>query len=634
MAVLNLGIVAHVDAGKTTTTEQFLYLTNSIRAVGRVDKGTTQTDWMEIERERGISIKSSSTVIHHNGIQINLIDTPGHVDFAGEVERALSVLDCAILVICAIDGVQGHTKVIWDALKQLSVPTIVFINKVDRAGCDTSTTLLSELSNAGSFIALNEIQNQGSRDCQSVERDLLGEDILLSLAEYDKPVENMLFGEGSLEREYIEKLISRLTNSRKIFPVVYGSSAHGVGVELLLNAVTSYFTPPSPCEELSGVVYKIHYDKQFGKALHVRMYGGQLKNRDTLFNQKITQIKRMYGQKSVDTGVITAGDIGVVYGIDTAKIGDVIGIPYRTPIKLQSPLFTVQILYSEENLPALITAFTQLSDEDPTLNFVWLKEERELHIQIMGTIQLEILKGLMLERYNQEVEFSKPSVIYKETITALGRGVESYTMPKPCWAIVLLKVEPLPPGAGIVFESVARDDKIYKRYQNHVEQSVYEAAKQGVFGWEVIDVLVTLVDGEHHVMHTHPLDFFLATPIAFMRAIESANPILLEPILKVTLRAREDILSRVIGDVIAMRGEFESPRIQGDGFVLSALIPVAEFMEYPTKFATISSGTGQISFVLDSYKPCPTSLGATAKRRGVDPRDRARWILYKRGAIS
>ena len=275
----------------------------------------------------------------------------------------------------------------------------------------------------------------------------------------------------------------------------------------------------------------------------------------------------------------------------------------------------------------------ELCEEDPLLDLVWLKEERELHIRIMGTIQLEVLQALLWERYQLKVQFSPPSVIYKETVSRPGEGYEAYTMPKPCWAVIRLAFEPLPRGSGIQDRSAVKDNVIPSRYQNHIALSIPQALRQGLYGWEVTDTAVTLIDGGHHHVHTHPLDFFVATPMAVMDGLHSCGTTLLEPVQLLRITADESFLGKVIGEVLAMRGEFEPPVIHPGSFTMEARVPVATSMDFPVWLASLTGGSAVLTAGFDGYQPCPLELGKTAKRRGIDPYDRAKWILHARSAL-
>ena len=650
-AIYNLGILAHVDAGKTTLTERLLYDSGSLRKAGNVDDGTAQTDWLEIERKRGISVRSASSRLTCRDAYINLIDTPGHVDFAGEVERSLAALDCAVVLLSAVEGVQAQTKQYWQALRALHIPALLVINKLDRLGSDNRrvlTQIHQELD--GSFLPLSQPILEGQECCSVTQRQWpdpdFQEEVLLTLAEIDVEMEKSLLEEQPVSEERLRKTLRKYTRSGEIVPVLSICAKTGAGCGELLDAILEYLPPSiqNNSAPLSGIIYKVDHDPAMGKAAHIRLFGGTLRNRDAVPVQgtdesaepeKITQIRRFFGAKSQDIGEIHGGDIGAVYGLSQAKTGDVIGLPpLERACHLAVPLLQVQVYpEKEEQLSSLVTALRELSEEDPLLDFLWLPEERELHLKITGVIQLEILSELIQERYGLAAAFSKPTVIYKETPSHAGTGFESYTMPKPCWAVVKLAIEPLPRGSGIVYSSVIKEKQLFYRYQNHIRTSVFQNLKQGIYGWEVTDAKITLIDGEHHTVHTHPLDFFVATPVALLDGLTKCGSTLLEPVMTLRLSAGEDLLGRVIGDILSMRGKFDSPVISNGVFTLEAEVPASTSLEYPIAFRSMSSGKGMFSSRFSGYQECPLELGAVAKRRGVNPLDRSKWILWARNAI-
>lgn len=372
-----------------------------------------------------------------------------------------------------------------------------------------------------------------------------------------------------------------------------------------------------------------------GRIAYIRLFGGSLRNRDMIGEEKITQIRTFCGGKLVDTGILGSGEIGVVYGLSSLKIGDFIGQPPSVKRQtLSVPLFMVSVYpRDKEREQELMHALTELSAEDPLLNFSADTDMHELYVSITGTIQEEVLSELLTERYGLDVSFSDASVIYKETPAGVGIGFEAYTMPKPCWAIVELKIEPLPSGSGIVFESVIKEKQMLYRYQHHVELSVKETCSQGIYGWEVVDAKITLIGGEHHHIHTHPLDFFLATPIAFLRALTDAGSIILEPYTELIMTADENLTGRLIGRILDMRGTFDSPEIHNGKVTVRAEVPVADSKDFASEFRSITSGKGTIATRFLEYRPCPKELARILPRRGVDPLDRDRWILYKRNAL-
>lgn len=627
-------------------TEQFLYLAGEIRSAGKVDDGTSVTDWLGIERSRGISVKSSSAVLHVGQHKINLIDTPGHVDFIGEVERSLSILDGVILVLSAVEGIQAQTEVLWNTLRKMKIPTILFINKIDRMGCQIEK-LLDELKEQFSEFCLCfcTAENTGTRDCSVALR---GEDdhdfvdeLLLAAAETDQQAQESL-ELGCLDYPQALSAVIRQVREGNIFPVYLGAANLGVGCGQLLAAVDAMLPFGSgKGGEPSGVIYKIEHDDVMGKACYIRMFSGELKNRDSLLlkgkdtPEKISQIRTVTGKKSSDVGVVSCGDIAAVYGLSQGKVGDVFGNPpMHRQSRLAHPLFRVQAIpESPEQISKLHKALEELTEEDPLLELEWANQEKELNLKITGMIQLEVLSALLEERYGLSAEFSSPTVIYKETPLKAEVGFEAYTMPKPCWAVVKFWIEPGPKDSGLIYRSQVSENDILRRYQNHIETSVSETLKQGLYGWEVTDLRVTLIEGEYHVQHTHPLDFFVATPMAIMDGLQRCGTTLLEPLLKIRISAGEEILGKVIGDLLNMRGEFDSPVIRNAQFTLEATVPVATSMELPMRLGILSSGKAVFSSQFGGYAPCPLELGAQAKRRGVNPLDRSKWILQARGAL-
>ncbi len=653
----NIGIVAHVDAGKTTITEYMLYYSGMIRSPGSVDKGTARTDWLDVERMRGISVRAASTSFSWKGVNINLIDTPGHVDFSSEVERSLRVLDGVILVVSAVEGVQAQTEVLWKALRQMNIPALIFVNKIDRTGSDVKR-VLEEIRSVLSpdAIPIQCVSGEGTEslsisglfDCEPGTATNVILELKENLTEFiaghdDCILEKYVQGVPVDIPELGRQLIS-LVREGRAYPVLYGAAARGKGIPELLDAVVQ-FLPPPVCDAdkpVSGVVFKIEHDKTMGRIAHVRLYSGVIKNRDSIYNvaqdteEKVTQIRKVYDRKYEDTGILKAGDIAAVCGFTKTRIGDILGCADGVPpgYRMAVPLLKVQAFPKDDSqYPQLVNAMSELSDEDPLLEMQWIKEERELHVNIMGTIQLEVLTSLLKSRYNLDVTFGKPSVIYKETPSRTAEGFVSYTMPKPCWAVLRFLIEPGERGSGLKYSSVVRDEDIPKRYQNQVEKTVPEALKQGLYGWEVTDLKVTLIAGEYHVMHTHPLDFIVATPMGIMDGLTNAGTTLLEPILNFRISVPEEAGRKVMGDMVLMRADFDSPVISNGTFTVEGTVPLATSLDYPVRLGSISAGRGIMTTSFYGYRECPLELGATTPRRGIDPRDRSKYILSVRKAL-
>ncbi|WP_282941388.1 TetM/TetW/TetO/TetS family tetracycline resistance ribosomal protection protein [Paenibacillus sp. RC67] len=658
--IRNVGIVAHVDAGKTTTTEHMLFESGRIRSLGRVDAGTAATDWMDVERERGISVRAATTVFQWNDCTINLIDTPGHVDFSSEVERSLRVLDGAVLIVSAVEGVQAHTETLWNALRTLRIPTIVLINKMDRVGADAQRVLnemkkylspdvipiqqydgLEEafLGVKGLWDLDEEGENHRIADSQE-----LYEGVLERMAEHDESLlDAYISGNKVPDSVLVERLIG-LTRQAEVYPVLFGAASKGVGIQELMNAIVEYLPAPAGKSEdpLSGVVFRLERDKVMGKIAMVRLYGGRIQNRDVIRNttleldEKITQIRKVHAGHHDDVGMLEAGDIAGVCGLSRVRIGDILGSEDSVPPahRLTLPLLTVQVSpVQTADYPQLVAALQELSDEDPLLDLQWHQEERELHMKIMGPIQLEVLTHVLQTRFGLQALFGQPTIIYKETPTCAGFGFVAYTMPKPCWAILKFHIEPGPRGSGLVYHSIVKPEKLLPGYQNEVARRVPEALQQGLRGWEVTDLKVTLVEGEHHVWHTHPLDFVLATPMGIMDGLSNTDTTLLEPYLHFRITAPEEANGKIMHELILMRAVFDYPVIAGERFTVEGTIPAATSLDFPVKLSTLTGGRGTFTTRFDGYRECPSGSEMTRQRRGINPLDTSKYILSMRNAL-
>ncbi len=659
----NIGILAHVDAGKTTLTEQILYLTGALRIPGSVDEGTTATDSLSVEKQRGISVRSSSASCQWNDVKINIIDTPGHVDFAGEVERALCALDYAVVVISAVEGVRAHTENILHCLESAKLPCCVFINKVDRTGSDVNA-VIKELKTLckSSFLLMCDIAGEGNGDVSVKALNDFSQTATEALVDINQEAEEAFLNDSFLSPERAKSLIKEEIYNCNLVPVLCGSAKFTVGVRELTEALTS-FMPSSKrrmSDELCGVVYKIEHDKAMGKIAHIRMFGGEIANREEVtlvspvevsaktddaveseetppLKEKISLIKAFNGAKLTDSRLLKAGDIAAVYGLTKAKTGQFVGSRgLWDEAGLVHPFLRVRVTPEDgdaQKLPALAAALKELSDEEPYLDAKWENGMSEITVNTTGKIQLEVLEILLKERYDLKASFSPPTVIYKETPASSGRGGARYTMPKPCWACVDFYFEPMPRGYGVSYHGKLPFDQCQYRYQSHIHTSFLDTCiPQGLYGWEVTDFKCTLVGGEHHLIHTHPLDFFVATPMAFMNTLEQTGSTLLEPLLKIRITAPAELSGKILGEIIKMGGEYDSPVLNPHSVIAEAIIPVATGMDLPAKLAIISSGKAVLSQSFYGYREVRDSLEHINPRRGVDPRDRSKWILWARGA--
>lgn len=664
-ALRNIGIFAHVDAGKTTTTEGMLYRSGRIRQLGSVDEGTAQTDSLEVERTRGISVRAASARFQRNGTTVNLIDTPGHVDFLSEVERSLRVIDGAVLILSAAEGVQAQTEVVWHALRERGIPTIFYVNKMDRTGASAQRTLAeirllltpnaapvqapagSEETFAGadSIVPIGPVQADGEGAGSGELAEEFRQALVEAAADADEELMMRYLDRGDLTEEELAEAVPRLAKEARLYPVLFGASGKGIGIEPLMDALVALLPPPKGDADapLSGVVFRVERDPSMGKIAYVRLYGGVIRNRDSVYNrtreteEKATQIRRIDGRRTEDVGELRAGDVAAVYGWSEARIGDIVGSEEGVPgeARLAVPLLTVQAQWTDEaRYPAIVAALRELTEEDPHLDLQWLQEQRELHVKVMGPIQIEVLIQVMKSRFDLDVAFGAPSVIYKETPAATGEGFIAYTMPKPCWAILRFRIEPGERGSGLRYESLERTERLLESYQNEVARRVPEALQQGLHGWEVTDLRVTLVEGEHHVWHTHPLDFALATPMGIMDGLNRIGVKLLEPLLSFKISVPEEHGGKVMNELIAMRGEFDAPQLRGERMELTGKLPVATSLDFPARFGSMTKGRGILATTFAEYRESPQDVKAERPRRGVNPLDQSRFILYMRKALA
>lgn len=665
--IRNIGILAHVDSGKTTITEQLLYLTGAIRSAGSVDSGTASTDSLSIEKQRGISVRTATASTKWRDTTINIIDTPGHVDFAGEVERALSALDCAVVVVSAVEGVRAHTENILKSLDEANLPRAVFINKTDRAGSDTASVIaeLKKVTNQ-SLLLLSEIKNEGLEN-MSVEK-ISGKAFELAatqaLADICDEAADAFLCDETLSAERATELLKEKISACELTPVLCGSAKYSIGVSDLADLLVELMPSAKrrATDELCGIIFKIEHDKSLGKVSHIRLFGGELSNRDEVkilspvasvtdnndenaaveiepkpdAKEKISQIKSFSGAKYIDSGTVKSGDIAAVCGLPSAKTGHFIGsVALSEHTKLVNPFLRVRVTPSDNDalkLPSLAAALGELSDEEPYIDAKWENGQKEITISTTGKIQLEVIDNLLKERYGLSAAFSPPTVIYKETPAGKGLARASYTMPKPCWAVVEFLFEPMPRGYGVSYHGRLPSNQCFYRYQSHIRTSFNSCLEQGLYGWEVTDFRCTLIGGEHHTIHTHPLDFFVCTPMAFMNGLRDIGSTILEPLLKIRITAPAELSGKLLSEIVKMGGEYDTPLTHSQTVTLEAIVPVATSMDFPTKLAVISSGKAVLNQSFYGYRECCDGLEHINPRRGVNPLDRSKWILYARGA--
>ncbi|TAH74847.1 MAG: GTP-binding protein [Anaerolineaceae bacterium] len=604
MRKLVIGILAHVDAGKTTLAESLLYQTGSIRKLGRVDHKNAFLDNYELERERGITIFSKQAVFTYKDLEITLLDTPGHVDFSAEMERTLQVLDYAILVISGSEGIQGHTETLWRLLLRYRVPTFIFINKMDLDGANRQ-----EIMND-----LKGILHEGCLDFSKDQETTL---LMENLAVCDEDLLHTYIDKGVIETEDIAKLISR----RKAFPCFFGSALKQDGVMEFISGLRKYTLNKHYPEAFGAKVYKIARDEQGNRLTYMKITGGSLKvkmqvtNRKTnevsthesrdIWEEKIDQIRLYSGTRYETVDEIGAGAVCVVTGLTRTFPSEGLGIEMDLDLSVLKPVLTYQlILPAQSNAFRMLSQLRELEEEDPMLHIVWYEQLQEIHIQLMGEVQIEILKSVIKERFGVEVEFGAGNILYKETIEQPVVGVGHFE-PLRHYAEVHLLMEPTEPGTGLSFDSKCSEDVLDRNWQRLILTHLDEKEHLGVLtGSPITDMKITLISGRNHLKHTEGGDFRQATYRAVRQGLKKTKSILLEPYYDFRLEAPADTIGRAMTDIQQMSGSFEPPQINGDMAILIGNAPVATMSGYHVEVNAYTRGRGSLFCTMAGYQPC------------------------------
>lgn len=646
--IRNIAIFAHVDAGKTTLTEQLLFESGAIGSPGRVDSGTCCTDSLAVERKRGISVRTDTVSFTWRETRINLIDTPGHADFSAETGRALLALDAAVLMVSAVEGIQSQTRRLWGLLRDAAIPTILFINKIDRAGSDGQAVLAALRTEfTSNLVAMNRPVNEGGR--QAEVESLLNENhldsgVLEAIAETDDHLLSAYLDGDHIDLTTLLSALKKAVARTRLYPVLFGASIHHIGVAGLLDCLVEIMPAAGgdPEAPLSAVVFKIDHHPTLGRCARVRIWEGRIRTRDNLYNpqldiyEKISRIERRKAGKTEDMADCSAGDLATVYGLRQSRSGDYLGqiSPHARKPKPNTSLITVEVTPGNpQDYAALAAALQLLCDEEPELSLDWRREERQFHVSVMGRVQIEILQNILEERFGLGADFGPPQVIYRETPLREVIVEEDYTMPKPCWARVRFCIRPGLPGTGLVYRHETSQDQIARSYQQEIERSLSNALRQGPLGWEVTDIELTLTWAEDHVMHSRPGDFATASAMAIMKGLTEAGTGFLEPYLQFIIEVPPGTVPRVMGDMIQMRGEVGSNMVRGNITILEGYVPLASSLDYPIRLSSQSGGQGRISTSFAGYRPCSEELGVSRPYRGINPLDRAKFILYARKAL-
>ena len=595
MRKLVIGILAHVDAGKTTLSEALLYLSGRIRKLGRVDHGDVFLDTDTLERERGITIFSKQAVFPLGvDCTVTLVDTPGHVDFSTEMERVLSVLDCAVLVVSGTDGVQAHTLTLWRLLERYGVPTILFINKMDAPDTDRDALLAALRTQlGGNFVDFG------------APREQLFEDAAMS----DEAVMEQYLDSGEIDDDTLRSL----TAQRKLFPCCFGAALRLDGVEEFLTVLERYAPRPVYGDEFAARIYKVGRDTQGKRLTYLKVTGGSLRVKQLLtggsgedvWEEKIDQIRIYSGTKFEPVDEVCAGSVCAVTGLTHTACGDTLGAQTQGHQPALEPVLNYQLI-----LPDGVDAHTaleklrQLQEEDPLLHIDWNARLQEIHIRLMGQVQLEILKSVIESRFGMAVEFGTGSIVYKETIAAPTQGVGHYE-PLRHYAEVHLLLEPLPRGSGLQFATLVPEDDLDRNWQRLILTHLCEKAHLGVLtASPITDMRLTIIGGRAHLKHTEGGDFRQATYRAIRQGLMRAESILLEPWYDFRLEIPAENLGRAINDIQQMGGRFDAPETVGDIALLSGSASVAAMSNYWQSVTAYSRGRGRLTCSVRGYEPC------------------------------
>ena len=610
-----IGILAHVDSGKTTLSEGLLYASGALRKLGRVDHGDAFLDTDALERERGITIFAKQAMLTVGEREFTLLDTPGHVDFSAEMERTLSVLDYAVLVISGSDGVQSHTRTLWRLLTRYEVPTFLFINKMDLAGTDKSALM-------------ERLTQTLSAECVDFSAPPQERDEALALC--DEAALESLLERGSID----DSLISEMIKSRKVFPCFFGSALKMGGVEDFLSALARFTVAPEYPSEFGAKVFKISRDAQGGRLTWLKVTGGALRVKAPLsyraqnqdYQEKADQLRLYSGIKFRTLEKAGAGSVVAVTGLSHSYVGLGLGTEAEASAPLLQPVLTYQLVLPDgADAHSALTKLRELEEEDPMLRIVWDERYGQIHVQLMGKIQLEILRRRILDRFGLAVTFGEGSIVYRETIASPVLGMGHFE-PLRHYAEVQLLIEPLPRGTGIQLASNLATDALDLNWQRLIFTHLLEREHAGVLtGSALTDVRFTLVAGRAHLKHTEGGDFRQATYRAVRQGLMQAENVLLEPYYDFRLEVPAECVGRAMTDLQNMGGTVDSPQSVGENTVLTGYAPVRTLRDYFTDVAAYTRGRGQLSCAVRGYETCQNQdeivalLGYDAERDTDNP---------------
>lgn len=595
MKQIVIGTVAHVDAGKTTLSESLLYQTGEVRTMGRVDNGDAFLDPDLLEKKRGITIASHQANFKTDKLEVTLLDTPGHVDFANQTEQVLDVLDYAILVVSATDGVQSYTRTLWRLLERYQVPVFIFVNKMDAAGADKNKILAE----------LKSVLSDGCGDFTEPLKDERYDEIAMQ----DDAVLDDYMETGVIQDEQVQNLIKQ----RRIMPVYFGSALKFNGIDELISGLERWTVASSQTKADFGArVFKISYDSQGERLTWIRVIGGTLNNKAVLFNdEKANQLRIYSGSKYDLSQQVSAGEVCAVTGIKTSFPGQGLGSEKNSQPLSTQPVLNYAVDLNGHDVKECLVALRELEDENPQLHVTWSSHLQEIHVQIMGEVQLEILQQILASRYHLDVEFGESSILYQETVSQDVEGVGHFE-PLRHYAEVHLLLSPGPRGSGLTFASDCSVDVLPNNYQQQILTSLKAKEHLGVLtGLPLTDTKITLINGRASIKHSVGGDFREATWRAVRQGLmmlkQSGNVQLLEPWYQFRIEVDQTHVGRVMNDVQRMKGILDSPKTSdaNNGLsILTGTAPVSEMNDYSQEINSFTHGQGQFECVFTGYQPC------------------------------
>lgn len=638
MKKLNIGILAHIDAGKTSTTERILFEVGAVQALGSVDSGTTVTDSLEQERQRGITIKTAVTAFTIGDVHINLVDTPGHPDFIAEIERTLDVLDAAILVVSSVEGVQAQTRVLFRALKRRSIPFLIFANKIDRMGA-RSEQLIEEIRArlTTSSFSLGSVTGLGDREAYYTPFEIIPEELVWALAENDNDVlTEAIEKEGRVDQGLLWTALRRQVRAGKIHPIVFGSAMTGAGTEHLISAIAGLLAvehmDADDHSDPRGTVFKIERNSRGEKICYIRMFEGALKTREKILvggkEHRITAIEVFDQGHAQPAEIMSSGDIAKVSGLSEARIGDWVGSEWNKGREnyFASPLLETSIRpVNPEHRGKLFNALFEIAEQDPLIDLRQDDDAGLLFVSLYGEVQKEVIQDTLSSEYDLKVEFGDSTVIHIERV--VGTGVAHDEAPVPFVATIGLRIEPRPEGSGNAFELEINTGVVPAAFLRAVEEAAEKTLRQGIYGWQVTDCLITMTDCIRHRdwANSTAADHRKLAPLVVMDALKAAGTVVCEPIQKFYLECPKDCVGAVIAEIVVLKAVPEEPSEKGPISVVEGTIPASKVQQVQKVLPGLTHGEGFIETNFSHYYPVVGEY-PTRKRTDKNPLNRSDYL--------